>query len=137
MNARIKSKIHEIERYLEELESIRPDSFVTYLKDTKTRAACERYFEKILEAVVDLAFLIIKEKGLKTPEEDKEAFDILAKAKIIVPELAVRLKEAKGMRNFLAHQYGAIDNRLVFGAITQELEKDVRAFLAAMEGAEP
>ena len=67
------------------------------------------------------------------PEDDKQAFDSLTQFKIIEPELATRLKEAKGMRNFLAHQYGSVDDKLVFKAITQELENDVRAFLSAVE----
>ena len=76
-------------------------NFNEYVNDPKTKAACERYFEKIIEAVVDLAFLIIKEQGLKLPEEEKEAFDILALEKIIDKELAEKLKDAKGMRNIM------------------------------------
>ena len=133
MSARIQDKIFEIENYLEELSGILPVAFSQYSSDLKAKAACERYFEKIVEAIVDLAFLAIREKGLRTPEEDKEAFDILCNAKIIDFSLAVRLKEAKGMRNFLAHQYGAIDNALVFRALKHELQKDVRKFLEAIE----
>ncbi len=133
MNARTREKINQIEKFVEELAKIRPTTFKQYSTDLKTKAACERYFEKILEAVVDLAFLVIREKELQMPEDDKQAFDILANAKSIAPSLAVRLKEAKGMRNFLAHQYGMINDKLVFRAISQELEKDVRAFLQALE----
>ncbi|MDD5162949.1 MAG: DUF86 domain-containing protein [Candidatus ainarchaeum sp.] len=133
MNARIQDKIREIENYLEELSEILPSSFREYSFDLKSKAACERYFEKIVEAIVDLAFLVIREKGLQTPEEDKEAFDILCKAKIIDAPLATRLKEAKGMRNFLAHQYGAIDDKIVFKALKKELRKDAGIFIASIE----
>ena len=47
-NNRISDKINEIETYLEELEEITPNSFNAYAKDFKTKAACERYFEKKL-----------------------------------------------------------------------------------------
>ncbi len=126
---KIKDKVEEIETYLEELESIIPSDFEAYEQDFKSKAACERYFEKIIEAVVDLAFLVIKDKKLKTAEDDKGAFDILAESKIIQKELAERLKDAKGMRNILAHEYGAVDDSIVFDAITGELEKDVREFI--------
>ncbi|MEK6951775.1 MAG: hypothetical protein AABX29_02060 [Nanoarchaeota archaeon] len=56
MVERIEEKIDEIENYLEELLTIIPDNLDVYLKDFKTKAACERYFEKIIEATVDLAF---------------------------------------------------------------------------------
>jgi len=130
---RIKDKLEEIEKYLSEITEIMPDNFKEYRDDFKTKAACERYFERIIEAVVDLAFLIIKDKGLKIPEEDKEAFDILAKEDIISRELAERLKDAKGMRNIIAHEYGKIDDELVFRSITEELEKDVNKLIKDIE----
>jgi len=133
MEARIKDKIKEIEEFLFELNEIAPNKFETYLDDNKTKAACERYFEKIIEAAIDLAFLIIKEKRFKIPEEDKEAFDILAEEKIITKQLAEKLKDAKGMRNIIAHEYGKIDDEIVFDSITQEIQKDVNEFIKNIE----
>ena len=69
-----------------------PANFNLYLSDLKTKAACERYFEKIVESLIDLAYLIIKEKSLKAPEGDKETFDSLANAQIIPESLAIKLK---------------------------------------------
>jgi len=126
---RISDKLSEIEDYLSELEGIMPNSFQEYENNLKTKAACERYFEKIIEAVVDLAFLIIKDKGYKIPEEDKESFDILENQGIISHELSEKLKDAKGMRNIIAHEYGKIDDELVFHSITGELVADGRELL--------
>lgn len=130
---RINDKIKEIEDYLSELEEIMPKSFHRYKTDLKTKAACERYFEKIIEAVIDLAFLIIRDKGYKIPEEDKEAFDILAQEKIISQELATKFKEAKGMRNIIAHEYGKTDDELIFHSITEELESDVNELIKSFK----
>ncbi|MDI6737923.1 MAG: DUF86 domain-containing protein [Nanoarchaeota archaeon] len=132
---RIKEKIAEIEGYLDELEEFMPDDIDEYLHDAKTKAACERYFEKITEAMVDLAFLIITDKGLKQPEDDKGAFGALAKEKIISKELAERLKNAKGMRNIIAHQYGIVDNEIVFHSITGELVEDAEDYLKSVSKA--
>jgi len=126
---RINDKIKEIEKYLEELSEIVPSSLDVYLKDFKTKAACERYAEKIIEAVVDLAFIFIKERKLKKPEDDYEAFEILKNNKIISKELLEKFKDAKGMRNFLAHRYGEINNKIIFNAVSKELEKDTEEFI--------
>lgn len=126
---RIDDKIHEIEESLSELDSFVPHSFEDYEKDHKTKAACERYFEKIIESAVDLAFIIIKENRFKTPEEDKGAFDVLAEEEIISIELSEKLKNAKGMRNIITHQYGVVDDELVFHSITYELKRDVKEFV--------
>ncbi|MDD5132840.1 MAG: DUF86 domain-containing protein [Candidatus Nanoarchaeia archaeon] len=135
MNDRINEKIEEIEKYLNELMGIVPDDFEEYKLNLEKKAACERYFEKVVEAVVDLTFLVIKEKKLKIPEGDKEAFDILFKKGLILKDLAENLKEAKGMRNILAHEYGKVDDKLVFQSITKELEDDVKEFINLIERA--
>ena len=122
-------KINEIENYISELSEIIPPNFKEYYNDFKTKAACERYFEKIIESVVDLTFLIIKNNGYKIPEEDKNAFDILVSEKIISLSLSEKLKDAKGMRNILAHEYGNVDDIIVFNSITKELIGDVKEFL--------
>ena len=33
------------------------------------------------------------------------------------------------MRNIIAHEYGKIDDKIVFEAITEELERDVKEFI--------
>lgn len=129
MNERIKDKIEEIENYLEELSMITPDNLESYKEDFKTKAACERYVEKVIEAVIDLIFLIIKEKKLQIPEDDETAFDIIFKSNLISKELAGRLKQAKGMRNIIAHEYGKVDDEIVFNSLKDELEKDVKEFI--------
>lgn len=126
---RTKDKIIEIEQFIEELSETLPTDFEKYKTDFKLRAIGERYFEKIIESVIDLAFLIIKEKNLKQPEEDKQTFDILSQEKIISEELAENLKSAKGMRNIIAHEYGRIDNELVFHSLAEELIPDIQEFI--------
>lgn len=126
---RIKDKIKDIEKFLDELASIMPDSFDEYVEDYKTKAACERYAEKIIEAIVDLAFIFIRDKKLKSPEDDQEAFEVLKNEQIISESLANKLKDAKSMRNYLAHKYGEVNDEIVFESLKKELEKDTREFI--------
>jgi len=129
MTGRISDKISEIEKFLEELESSLPTNFEEYKRDYKIRAISERYFEKIIEAIIDLSFMIVKEKNLKQPEHEKQVFDILKNEGIISEILATRLKDSKGMRNIIAHEYGKIDDELVFGFITKEIIRDANEFI--------
>jgi len=133
MSKRIKEKIAEIEQFLEELSTFIPEDISSYRKNVEKKAACERYFEKIVEGLVDLSILLIKEKSWRVPDEETRAFDLLSKEKIISEALATRLKEAKGMRNILAHEYGIVNDTIVFEAITFELERDARNFLQAIK----
>lgn len=127
--SKISEKIKEIEEYLEELKDIVPDKFEEYRSNKLVKAACERYIEKIVEGVTDISFMAITSKKFEIPEDDIDSFRILKEHKIINEELYKKLKEAKGMRNFITHQYGKINDKLVFDSITKELNKDINKFI--------
>lgn len=130
---RIDDKIKEINQFLEELQSLVPLSFEEYKLSLEKKAACERYVEKIVEAVTDLAFLIIKNKKFRIPEDDSDAFNILLENKVIDKDLTAQLKNAKGMKNIISHQYGKINDEIVFEAIKEDLEKDVKKFIEIIQ----
>ncbi len=89
--------------------------------------------EKIVEGIVDLCYLVVKYEKLKTPEEDAEVFRVLKDAGILSEDLASRLKDAKGMRNIIVHEYGAIDDHVVFTAIEEEIIDDTNSFLEIIQ----
>jgi uncharacterized protein YutE (UPF0331/DUF86 family) len=129
MEERINEKLKEIEVYLEEIESWLPEDIEEYKVDSKIRRACERNFEVISEYVVDIALYIIKIKKLRTPNDDESTFEILAENKIISEELCKKMIEARGMRNFIAHKYGEIDDARVFYALKEQFNKDISNFI--------
>jgi uncharacterized protein YutE (UPF0331/DUF86 family) len=132
MSERIDDKAKEIEGYVSNLESYVSSNFEEYVNDNKTKDACERCFEKIVEALADLGFLVIKEKSLREPKDDIDSFVVLAENGLISVELSEKLKDAKGMRNIIAHEYGKVDDAQVFEAVKNELGKDVRKFLESV-----
>ncbi|MFH0837564.1 MAG: DUF86 domain-containing protein [Candidatus Aenigmatarchaeota archaeon] len=109
-----------------------PKNLSVYEKDFKTKAACERYVGKIIEAITDIAVLVIKEKGFELPENELIAFDILRNNNIILPDFTEKLKDAKRMRNIIAHYYGKVDDEIIFNSIKNELIKDAKAFIRAI-----
>ena len=130
---RVNEKIKQIESFLDELKDIIPDKFKEYRSSNLVKAGCERYFEKIIEGVTDISFMVIAIKKLKIPEDDIASFRILLEHKIITERLYKKLKEGKGMRNILAHQYGDIDDEIIYESITQQLDKDVRDFIDSIK----
>jgi len=137
MKERINEKIAEIEIYLQNLSEVSPDNLEEYQKNWKIKAICERLCEKIAEAAVDLAFFVFKEeinkdKNIRIPKNDSEVFEILKERGIISIELCKKLGELKGMRNWLAHKYEEISDEIIFNAISEELSKDIRDFLIAI-----
>src|SRR3989344_5204607 len=88
------------------------------------------FLAKITKA--PLSFLVVKDKNLDAHKDDNGAFVILAKNNIISVELSEKLQDAKGMRNIIAHEYGKINDAIVFHAVSEELVKDSRAFIDAV-----
>jgi len=127
--SRIDDKLKDIKTFIEDLKEYAPETFEEYSRSKDRKAICERYFEKIIEAITDIAFLIIKEKKLEIPQDDYDAFNVLMKNKIINEALAIRLKQAKGMRNIIVHAYGEVDDEKVYEAVTEEIEDDTEQFI--------
>jgi len=61
------------------------------------------------------------------PAEENDLFDKMQKKKLLSKEMSAALKEMKGFRNILVHEYAAVDDELVFKAIKTKL-KDFRKF---------
>lgn len=130
---RIEEKIQQIRQFLQELSEMNPLNFEEYRNDIKAKAICERYCEKIPEALVDLALLIIRYKNFPSPKNEDNAFEILEERGVINSVLAKNLKDAKSMRNIIAHEYGRIDDAIIFEAASHELEKDAKEFIKNIE----
>lgn len=126
---RIMQKIKEVEYYISELESILPPNLDEYKEGIQTKAACERLFEIIIEALTSISFLIIKNEKFVPPEHDKAIFEALSSNGIISDKLSERLNDAKGMRNIIVHNYGSVDDSVVFSAITTEIIADAKQLI--------
>ncbi len=129
---RIKDKEEEIQKQLEELESILPSSYKEYERSIEKKAACERYFEKVVESLIELGYLILKKERFSIPE-DNRIFYALFEKNVISESLMHRLSNAKGMRNILSHKYGEVNDELVYESITEELIRDSEDFLNSIE----
>jgi uncharacterized protein YutE (UPF0331/DUF86 family) len=86
-----------------------------------------------VQAAIDLAVAACVHFRLGAPQSYGEAFQRLGEAGYLQPELAVRLTQATGFRNAVAHAYGKLDMRRVYHA-AREGPADLRAFLAALAG---
>jgi uncharacterized protein YutE (UPF0331/DUF86 family) len=84
-----------------------------------------------VQAVIDLATSACVHFRLGAPQSYGEAFQRLADAGYLPPDLAGRLTRAAGFRNVVAHAYDKLDMDQVYRA-AQEGPADLRAFLAAL-----
>jgi len=110
---RILARIDQLEGYLGELREAVPEDFAAYQKVEKRRA-CERLLQISIEAVIDICHLLVEGLRLGIPSEEDDLFAKLVEAGVISSRMEGTLKEMKGFRNILVHEYAHIDDEIVF-----------------------
>jgi uncharacterized protein YutE (UPF0331/DUF86 family) len=101
---RIRDKLDELQRYLEEVEEDLPPTKEDYLNNRTLRRACERTFQLASEDLLDVCNIIISEKRLLVPKDNRDSIIRLEVAGIIPKGLSVKLQEMVGFRNLLVHK---------------------------------
>lgn len=105
-----------------------PGRFEDYLRPP-IRRACERLLQISVEATVDACALLVAGLRLGLPAEEDDLFSKLAEAGVLTADMAERLRQMKGLRNILVHEYARVDDRIVFEVLRSGLG-DLERFLA-------
>ena len=118
---RILAKIDQLDVYIAELKEIAPNSFAEYQKVEKKRA-CERLLQVSIEVVIDICNLLVSGLRLGLPAEEEDLFRKLLKADVMSEKMGDKLREMRGFRNILVHEYAQVDDKLVYEAVKTKLE---------------
>jgi uncharacterized protein YutE (UPF0331/DUF86 family) len=119
---RILAKLDELEGYLGELRQVVPESYARYVESVEKRRACERLLQISIECAVDVCALFVSGLRLGLPAQEDDLIEKVEQAGLISSEMARMLRTMKGFRNILVHEYGRIDNALVFAMATRRLQ---------------
>lgn len=117
---RVLIKLDQLSGYLGELRGVLPEEFAVYRQVEKRRAS-ERLLQVSIEAVINVCHLLVAGLRLGIAAEEDDLFDKLEQAAIISAGMAEVLKEMKGLRNILVHEYARIDDRIVYDIATARL----------------
>lgn len=83
--------------------------------------------QRACEAAIDLAMHEVRRRRLGLPQDSREAFRMLAEAKLLDDETAKRMCAMVGFRNIAVHQYRELSLDIL-GAIIRERLDDFEAF---------
>ena len=123
---RVLAKLDELDGYLRELRAVAPERFEDYQR-TEKRRSCERLIQISLEAVIDVCSLLVVGLRLGLPGEEDDLFEKLARHGAVSGFMAATLRRMKGLRNLLVHEYGRVNDEIVFDTVRGRLG-DVDAF---------
>ncbi len=116
---RIQEKLGQLESYADDLKQDLPGKD-EYVSDHVIRRSCERTFQLACEALLDVANLVIAQKGFSQPKDNRDSVEKLVEHDVISPKLGDRLKDMVGFRNLLVHRYGNIDDRQAHAYLREE-----------------
>lgn len=123
---RVLAKIDVLDGYLKEIREILPVDFEEY-KRIEKRRACERLLQVSIECIIDICGLIVTGLRLGLPAEEDDLFEKLEQAGIISSARKEALKRMKGFRNILVHEYGRVDDLMVYEVLQTKMD-DFEAF---------
>jgi len=131
---RILTKLDEMMKYVEELQSMLPDQ-VEYEHDLIKRRACEKTIEVAIDSLIDVSAMIVSAQQFGLPKNEETIFDMLIEKKVISSKLGEKLKDMKGFRNILIHRYGQVDDEMVYHNLSScmndffEFENNIKIYL--------
>lgn len=129
---RVADAIEAIEANIDRLREFHDVSREEFLANEETRAVVERTFVRLVAAMVDAGRVVVRQETGAAPENRKAVIEELVERDVIDDGLAVKLKDAIGFRDVLAHTYGPIiDDAIVYETLQRDHERFVR-FAAAI-----
>jgi uncharacterized protein YutE (UPF0331/DUF86 family) len=132
----ILKRVGRIRKCVAALDTIRrTHSESKFLADDMVQAAAERNLQVAIQSVLDICNHAVADMKLEVPDEEKQAFQILASHKLIPKRLAETLTSMTGMRNVLVHEYLDVDHVRLYAIMKNNLgdfEKLIRAVLKLM-----
>ena len=134
MTETIRIKIEKIEAYLELIGSMKDDCLRKFLSDPIYRGALLHYLYLCVDSSISLAEMMIKLRGLRTPQSYSETIDILGEANIIPSDFAYEFAKMGSFRNFLAHDYEKIDYLALCNDILNRMS-EIKKFLRCIKQA--
>lgn len=115
------STLNERVRRLRELsKGLR--TFEQYQSSKNDKDIAERNIQVAIEACLDISKIIISNRQLSEPEDNKGVFIVLAEAGIIGEGSLKFLIPMAGARNILVHGYDQVDDAVVYGVLKKRLD---------------
>ncbi|HWR59907.1 MAG TPA: DUF86 domain-containing protein [Thermodesulfovibrionales bacterium] len=112
--------IHECIGRLAEIKKENP-TLGKYRKSWKDRDSAERNLQKIIESIIDIGKMIVAERKLREPGNNREVFLVLEDNGLFPSGYMPLIEKMIGMRNILVHSYDRIDDAIVYGVIKNNL----------------
>ncbi len=130
-SALLAAKISMIHDAVARISAVLPATLSQFRSDRTAREVVTLNLFVAIQECVAIASHLLADAGWGAPKTYGESFTALAEHSVVDVQLATRLRAAAGLRNLLAHQYGAIDFERLY-EFADSRKADLNAFCAAV-----
>jgi uncharacterized protein YutE (UPF0331/DUF86 family) len=121
-NTILATKLVAIRDAVARIRQVLPESAEAFRADRTAREIVILNLFVGLQEAIALATHWLADDGWDVPQTYGDAFTALADRQVLERDLAKRLRAASGLRNLIAHQYGAVDTDRIFELASNDLE---------------
>ena len=121
MIERALEKLKNTEVRLKRITDNTPNTLQKYQKAGIVKDGLMKNLQEAIQSLLDVCAIIIKEKDLGIPSEDKGYIDLLETSNILSETNSKKLHQLRGLRNRLVHTYGEIDDKKIYENLTEKL----------------
>ena len=107
------SRLAAIQDAVARIREVLPPTAAVFAQDRTLREVVVLNLFVAIQEALDLASHLLADQGKLVPSSYRTMFDLLAQEGILAEDLARELASAAGLRNLIAHRYGALDWALV------------------------
>jgi uncharacterized protein YutE (UPF0331/DUF86 family) len=124
-------KIAAIRDAVARIREVLPDTADAFGADRTAREIVLLNLFVALQEAIALATHWLADEGWDMPQSYGDAFMVLADRHVLEHRLANRLRAASGLRNLIAHQYGAVNVDRIFELASNDIE-DLLSFCSQL-----
>ncbi|MFO8034723.1 MAG: DUF86 domain-containing protein [Candidatus Bipolaricaulota bacterium] len=118
----IRKRLQKLDEYLNILRGLSRNDEDAFLQNPEEYGSGERFLQLAIECTLDMGSHVIADEGLGVVNTYGDIPRILSESGLLDDSLRATWARKIGMRNVLVHEYLDIDRRIVYRAITEELE---------------
>ena len=115
------NKAAVIQRCLQRVRELHAGDDRNLTEDQTRQDAIVLNLLRACEASIDLAMHLVRVHRIGVPQDSREAFDLLAGAKLLDTALAEVLKRMVGFRNVAVHDYTRLDLAIVRAIVARHV----------------
>ena len=129
-------KFELIEESLKKLSELKKENptLDRYRNSWKDKDSPKRNLQKMVEAIIDIGKMLLAQKKLKEPTNNREVFLILQENRFFPSEFIPLVDKMIGMRNIIVHSYNRINDEIVYGVLKKNL-RDIEKLSAIFKKA--